>query len=212
MTKETMNIHKALCELKLLDARIAKEVNALTAVGVTKKVAQMVGSRKVTDFTAAATDQYKKISDLIARRAAIKKAVVLSNAKTTVTIAGTEYTVAEAIEMKNHGLDGKKMLLTRLVAQLTGTETSVQMANDRAERDADAYVQSIFGGKDSKNNAVEVAAARKAYLESQAVEMVDVLDVRKLIQKLDDEINAFTSEVDSILSTSNANTNIEIEY
>lgn len=212
MTTETMNIHKALCELKILDARVRNEIMSLGAVGVTKKVAQMVGSIKVETFTNEAKEQYQKISDLISRRAAIKKAVVLSNAQTNVTIGGKQYTVAEAIEMKNHGMEGKRSLMTHLANQLVDAERRVQAGNEKAERDADAYVQTVFGGKESKNNATEVAAARKSYLDMQVVEIVDTIGVRKLIKGLDDEINNFMTEVDAALSVSNANTEIEINY
>jgi len=212
MNTEKMNVHKALCELKILDSRIAKEIQDLSSIGVTKKVAQMVGSLKVTDFGEEAKNQYKKVMDLIQRRSAIKQAVVLSNAKTIVTIAGKDYTIAEAIEMKNHGLDGKKVLLKQLTYQLVKGERDVQMGNEKADRDADAYVQTIFGGKENKGNAAEVMAARTAYMESQIVELVDPLHVRTIIKSLDDEISMFTAEVDSVLSVSNANTEIEITY
>lgn len=212
MTNEKMNIHKALCELKILDNRIRKETTSLNSIGVTKKVAQMVGSLKVDDFVQAAKEQYDKISDLIARRAAIKKAVVLSNAQTTVVIGGKQYTVAEAIEMKNHGMEGKRSLLTHLSNQLLDGERRVQNGNEKADRDADAYVQTVFGGKDNKSSANEIAAAREAYLNMQLVEIVDTIGVRKLINDLDDEISAFMTEVDAALSVSNANTEIEINY
>ena len=45
MTKETMNIHKALCELKILDDRINRAIDDCRYVGVTKIVSKRVGTK-----------------------------------------------------------------------------------------------------------------------------------------------------------------------
>ena len=118
MNKETMNIHKALCELKILDDRISRAVDDCRYVGVTKIVSKRVGSQTVDEFCNSVKDGYKSAMDLIKRRQAIKTAVVKSNATTTVVIGGNTYTIAEAIEMKNHGLDGEKRMLRYMVSRL----------------------------------------------------------------------------------------------
>lgn len=172
----------------------------------------MVGAETVAGFKVSEKASCERVEDLLKRRAAIKRAVVLSNAVTKVTVNGVEYTVAEAIEMKNHGLDGKKAYLNRLSSMLRRAESTVEATNSDAERRADMHVKDVAGSKDLK--AEEITAIREGYLKGVAVEMVDGVPggAKVLMQKLRDEIDSFEVEVDSVLSTSNALTEIEVKY
>lgn len=209
---EKMNVHQALCEIKLLDKRILDEINNMQAVGVTKKVTQMVGTQTVEKFKTDASSHHQKIIDLIRRRGAIKTAVVLSNAITKVTVGDKEYTIAEAIEMKNHGMDGKRELRKCLAYQLKMAENSIVRTNETNEMKADNYIRECYGNKENKAGASEIQAAREGYLTGLTVELVDPIDIREVIKALDEEIHKFDVEVDAALSTSNATTELTIEY
>lgn len=210
MTKETMNIHKALCELKILDDRINRAVDDCRYVGVTKIVSKRVGSQTVEAFSESVKDGYKSAMDLIKRRQAIKTAVVKSNATTTVVIGGNTYTIAEAIEMKNHGLDGEKRMLRYMVSRLAEEEALINRTRSDLESRADAFIRDQTGSKESKTE--DLLKMRQDYIAMQDVELVDPLHVREIIKTLDEKINTFMTEVDSALQTSNANTEITIEY
>lgn len=210
MTKETMNIHKALCELKILDDRISRAVDDCRYVGVTKIVSKRVGSQTVDEFCNSVKDGYKSAMDLIKRRQAIKTAVVKSNATTTVVIGGNTYTIAEAIEMKNHGLDGEKRMLRYMVSRLAEAEALINRTRSDLESRADAFIRDQTGSKESKTE--DLLKMRQDYIAMQDVELVDPLHIRDIIKSLDEKINTFMSEVDSALQTSNAQTMIEIEY
>lgn len=212
MTTEKMNVHQALCEIKMLDKRINSETTNLRPVDITKTVAQMVGSQTVAKFKEEASAQYQKIVDLIKRRAAIKSAVVLSNATKKVTINDKEYTIAEAIELKNHGLDGKRELRNRLAYLLQVAETNIIRITETNEMKGDNYIREVFGNKENKAGAAEIQAARENYMAGLAVELVDPIGIHDVIKELDDEIHKFEAEVDSALSTSNATTELIIEY
>ena len=210
MNKETMNIHKALCELKILDDRINRAVDDCRYVGVTKIVSKRVGSQTVEAFSESVKDGYKSAMDLIKRRQAIKTAVVKSNATTTVVIGGNTYTIAEAIEMKNHGLDGEKRMLRYMVSRLAEAEALISRTRSDLESRADAFIRDQTGSKESKTE--DLLKMRQDYIAMQDVELVDPLHIREIIKTLDEKINTFMSEVDSALQTSNANTEITIEY
>ena len=210
MNKETMNIHKALCELKILDDRISRAVDDCRYVGVTKIVSKRVGSQTVDEFCNSVKDGYKSAMDLIKRRQAIKTAVVKSNATTTVVIGGNTYTIAEAIEMKNHGLDGEKRMLRYMVSRLAEAEALINRTRSDLESRADAFIRDQTGSKESKTE--DLLKMRQDYIAMQDVELVDPLHIREIIKTLDEKINAFMSEVDSALQTSNAQTMIDIEY
>lgn len=114
MTTEKMTVHKALCELKTLDSRIQKCMQQNPFVFANKHANSKVAGVSVGDYCKEVQASYQSANDLIARRDAIKRAVTLSNATVKVTIGGKEYTVAEAIELKNHGVPLKQMLLKKL--------------------------------------------------------------------------------------------------
>lgn len=212
MTKEIMNVHKALCELKILEARIEKGIRDCDFVSNKKILSKMVGALTTEDFKESEAAKYQSVTDLIARKGAIKRAVVLSNATTKVLVGDVEYTVAEAIDLKQHGLDAKMLLREQLSNALRVAERTIEMANNDAERKADEYVKSIAGGKDVKSDEIDLI--RKSYLNGLRVELVDAVPggAREVLKKLDDEINHFMIEVDSVLSTSNALTQITVEY
>ena len=105
MTAETMTVHKALAELKILGGRIEGAILSGDFVITKKNNQDTVKGKTVEQYKAKTTEAFQKASDLIRRRNAIKNAVVVSNAKTMVKIGDKEYTVVEAIEKKNHGMD-----------------------------------------------------------------------------------------------------------
>lgn len=210
MNKETMNIHKALCELKILDDRINRAVDDCRYVGVTKIVSKRVGSQTVEAFSESVKDGFKSACDLIRRRQAIKSAVVKSNATQTVVIGGTTYTIAEAIEMKNHGLDGEKRMLRYMVSRLAEAEATINRTRADLETRADMFVRDQTGSKESKTE--DLLKMRQDYIAMQDVDLIDPLHIRDIIKSLDEKISTFMAEVDSALQTSNANTEITIEY
>lgn len=211
-TVETMSVHKALTELKTLDSRIDIAIAQPAFVAVKKHSSDNIQGLSVDKVIEGMQSAYKRANDLIARRNAIKRAVVLSNAATKVTIAGVEYTVAEAIDMKNHGLEGQKNLRDILRQQFNSCKNRADRENATIDSRADTYIKEMFGNTDMTKAGEEVKRSRKDFVTAQTVEFVDPLNVTKIIEELDDRINAFMVEVDAALSVSNATTEITIEY
>lgn len=211
-TKETLTIHRALSELKVIDSRIDKLIDESTFVMANKHSNTKINGKTVDEVKESIKSNYAKINDLIKRKVAIKKAVVLSNAKTLVKVNEVSYSVAEAIDMKNHGLESKEILLSYMERQLSKAKAAINLNNDKLSAAADNYVTGIFGGKDSKVDVKAVEDAKKAFMEANAFEMIDPINIEKEILSLNDEIDKFKAEVDAVLSESNAITVIEIEY
>ncbi len=213
MTRETMTIHKALAELKILDGRIKKEIQSGSYCAANKHSNVKINGIQIEDFKKAAQGTYDKVSDLINRRKAIKKAVVLSNAKTTVKIADAEYTVAEAIEMKNHGIEFEALLINAMDSQYRQAQAEVNRQNgNNLEERADQYVTAIYGQKEGKTNSADIEKVRKDFLEANSYEIIDPINIPEKVDTLRQKIDAFMAEVDSALSVSNALTEITIEY
>lgn len=217
MTAEKMTIHKALAELKTLDDRITKAMRENTYVIAVKHSAEKINGKTVSDFKDQMKSGYQKVVDLIARREAMKRAVVLSNANTKVQIGNTNYTIAEAIELKNHGVEFKKMLLQYITMAYNAAQNELNRnSGDLLEQRAEQYVLSVIAAqpKDSKMSIDSDAmkSLRKTYLENNTYDLLDPMDIAKVMEKLEAEISEFEAEVDAALSCSNALTVIEFEY
>lgn len=213
MTKETMTIHKALSELKILDVRIKTAIRNSVFCECNKHSNEKINGISVSDFTKEIQGNYDKVVSLIERRKAIKRAVVLSNAETKVKISGKEYTVAEAIEMKNHGIEFDSNLCAAMIDQITQCQAEINVHNGAdLDRRAENFVSGIFSGKEGKQNSAEVEKLRKEFIAANSYELIDPIKVHDKIDELEKYINDFKSEVDSALRTSNALTTITIEY
>lgn len=213
MTTETMTVHKALAELKLLDSRIEKAIAEGVYCIANKHSNDKIGGIPIDEYIKIMQGVYDKATDLINRRKAIKRAVVLSNAVTKVSVAGTEYTVAEAIEMKNHGVDFDKLLMNTMNAQYRNAQMQIKQENGKdLEQRAEQYVTAIYGQKEGKANITDIEKVKSDFLKSNQYELVDPLHVLDKIEDLEKKINDFMAEVDSALSVSNALTEITIEY
>lgn len=212
MNSETMSIHKALAELKTLDSRIEKAIGEGTFVRTKKNNQEKVGGKTVEQFKSNAKDSFKKASDLIRRRNAIKDAVNVSNATTKVKISDKEYTVVEAIDKKNHGMEYYVSLRNALTMQLSKAKAELEKHNSSLQVKAEQFVTGMMGSRDIKSNGEEFDAAVTLYIKSNTMEMIDPLDIENKIKELDDVIYSFLPEVDAALSCSNALTTITIEY
>lgn len=216
MMKYEMTVHRALAELKTIGERIEKAINTPIYTMAVKHSAEKINGVPVKELTERIKSDYQSVNDLMARREAMKRAVVLSNASTKVKIGDVEYTVAEAIEMKNHGMEYKKQLKQRLVNCYRAAQVNMENNSGEAlEKKAEQYVLSVIQAqpKDAKMavDSDAMKAVRKTYIDNNTYDLIDPIKVMDVIKALDDEINAFETEVDAALSVSNAVTVIEFE-
>lgn len=212
MIHEKMTVHKALAELKTLDDRINSEITGSVFVRANRHNNMKIFGKTIPDFMADAESSYQSVKALINRRNAMKRAVVLSNAITKVEIGGVEYTVAEAIEMNNHGMENLVDLRNCLREQYSSVKRMVESENgDKLVKACENYIQATFGTKEKVNNP-DIEMAQKAYMTNNAYDIVTGFDIEEVIKELTDRIDAFTAEVDSALSVSNALTVIEFDY
>lgn len=212
MTKEKMTIHQALSELKLLDNRILRKVNVFVPCKANRKNNMKIGGIDIEEYKKNISNDYKSITDLINRRAAMKKAVVLSNAKTYIDIDGHKYTVAEAIEMKNHGMELWNILLKKIENTYMNEEVTCDTENMGLSDKAIDYVGNTFNGGDKKITDTNLQKKIDEFIDNNTYSIVTGIDCRKEINKLTETITNFSSKVDSQLSISNALTEIEFEY
>ena len=212
MIHEKMTVHKALAELKTLDDRINSEITGQVFVRANRHNNMKIFGKTIPDFMADTESSYQSVKALINRRNAMKRAVVLSNAVTKVEIGGVEYTVAEAIEMNNHGMENLVGLRNCLREQYSSVKRMVESENgDKLVKACENYIQATFGTKEKINNP-DIEMAQKVYMTNNTYDIVTGLDIEEVIKELTDRIDAFKAEVDSALSVSNALTVIEFDY
>ena len=213
MNSETMNVHQALAELKMLDKRIQAATREPEWVVTNKHSNSKIHGVTMEDWVDDVKSKYQKVRDLIRRRDAIKRAVVMSNAVTKVNIAGTEYTVAEAIDRKNNGVEYQKNLVLRMNHDYVMAKNDADRANGPdLERRADDHVRIMVGNSDMKGATTEAVRLREEFIKAQTTDIIDPIGVLVEIEKMNDEINAFLMNVDAALSVSNAVTAITVEY
>lgn len=213
MVKETMTVHEALSELKRMDGRIQDAIEDATFVATKTHSSKQVNGKDVEKFKCDARASYDKVNDLINRRNALKRAITLSNARTTLEINGKQYTVAEVIDMKSCGCSFTRLLIDRMTAQLNRANKNLDYNESKEfQTTIDNYLVSLFGSKESRTASAEIQKAREDFIAMKSIELIDPIVVADKIQKLTDEVTAFTSKCDSALSVSNALTTIEFEY
>jgi hypothetical protein len=211
MTTERMTIHEALSELKVLDKRIKQEIAATTFSTSNLHCNAKIYGVSIEEYKNAVKSKYDKITDLIKRRTAIKKAITNSNAVTVVTIGEMSMTVAEAIEYKRSGIEFKRVLLEKVSKDYNTASLTTMTRNESLTDRATDNIERTYGNKENVNKEA-LESAREKFIADNTYDMVDPIDSVKIMEKLSDEIDNFMSKVDSTLSVSNALTKIDIEY
>jgi undecaprenyl pyrophosphate synthase len=200
LEKTQMTVSEGLAKLKLLDKRIKKTMQM-------PYVGYKIGNKIQEDFDSEATKaKYQSLNDLMKYRNALKMAINESNLKTKVKVAGKKMTVLEAIEHKTL-IDYKKNILEYVKRSYRDVNQKIDYGNENTQERLDAQVRSAF----EKATKKEIEDFTETFLRNNGYSMEDPLDIEKLMENLDKEIDEFESEVDFVLSTSNAITTIEVK-
>ena len=206
---EKMTLHRALAELKLIDKKIDKLISTIEPTGVMQKNKLVNALYKKEDFEKEAKAKYQAIADLIKRKEAIKTEIVKANVKTTVEVANEKMTIAEAINRKNV-IELNKTLVKTITQKYRNSVANVEANNKKVEDNAIRLAEAALTKDNVKINDGDAVAITKPYIETNEFHLVDPLGAEKLIEKLDNEISEFETEIDAVLSEANAITVIEI--
>ena len=205
-----MSIHRALSELKTYSDRIKRATQGMFVIA-NKKSNDKIQGKTIDEVTSAIQGNFDSCNALIENKRRIKSAVILSNANTKVTIGGTEYCVAEAIDRKGH-LPDEENLLHAWKVQFIQQNEKVEKENAELQNKLEKYLQPFFGDKDKRTiTPEEIAAHTQMFEDRNKYELIDPCDIATKIKEKEQEIIRFKTEVDYALSESNATTFIEIE-
>jgi len=207
-TKISISMHRLLGMLKANEDIIAK-ANEKTFVHLYGKSQGKVSGVPVREVDKEIKAEYQSVRKLIKNNNILRAARALSNAKTTVTISGREYTVADAIARKQN-LESEKNLLNTLVQQYAHVRRAYDIESDNLKESTSKYIASLLTDK-STVSADKIAQLEKDYRELHEKEILDPIGIAAEIKKLEKEIKDFETEVDYILSDSNASTLVEVD-
>ena len=209
---EKITITRGLGELKLLDKRITKAITGIRFVDMyqernrkDKDILTKNGVLK-SEYEQKTKAAMESIYDLVERRKQIKSAILISNATTKIAISETEYTVIEAIERKN-SITYEKNILAKMRADLTAAKSQIEAQKPQLDQGINEMVQKNIGDKKPEQSDYELIA--KPFFEANVLRLIDPCQIEKEIEKLDEKIDNFLTEVDFVLSESNAKTEIE---
>ena len=210
----TMTVTRALAELKRFDDRIHREITSNVFVGVTvgKNALQkpFMGTGTVDQQSKNIQSSFDTVQSLIAQRQKIKSAVVVSNAKTMVTLGGVTMTVAEAIEMKK-SVAYKQTFLQYLTSQYNVANQQVTSQNAKLETAIDTMVSQVMGASDKgKVDTTSYEAIAVPQRNAKEAALLDPKGIAEQIKKLTEEIALVEMELDFVLSEKNATTTIEV--
>jgi len=204
-----LSIHRALTELKMLTLRIEAATNEVSAVVANRKSNRKINGVDIPGYEKQMQASYDKVLGLISYRNKIKALVVQSNANTKVLVGKEEMTVAEAIERKQ-SIQYEKNLLEVIQHQHRSAINTVAKENDALPAKLETYLINILGNKD-KQSPEEVKLHTETFMKRNEFEIIDPLNIKQQIEKLSNRIEEFESEVDAVLSESNATTFIEVQ-
>ena len=211
MSKVELTLYQALEKKKILEKRVNK-VRGNELVGIRKKhIEETITGVPLADVKAVMEENLASSVSLVNNYITLKAAINEANAVTKVTIAGKEYTIANAIA-RYRGLDNEEYLYRNMLSNVVNAKNKVELTNQKylSPESISKYVSNILG--DSKKDEALIAATEKRYREANEVELYDPLDTEKLATEKIEEIELFREEFHSVSTTANCNTVITVEF
>lgn len=202
-----MTATQVLAELKMLDKRITSAIDDGTFIAAMQPKSS---AKTVDEVQSNINASFQRVTALIARQNAMKMALVMSNATSKVTVGTKTYTVAEAIDAKNHAMRYKNKLLQAMASQTANAHNMYKRMVTDVEKAAMELVKK--SGEDPNGESAKDLEIYKSYIERNEIVMVDPLGMADMLVRMSDEIDEFVLNVDTALSIANATTSINFTY
>ena len=213
MATVNMTVQEALNKKKLLEKRLSDlHPSRLIFFGIKPKADNEIDNMSIEEFDNMVKGNLKSVTSLISNLEAIKVAINSSNATTLVTVAGKQYTCADAIA-KLHQLSDTKRIWNTILLEYDKAESKVAEHNERV-KDPDnisTYLEKVIGAS-TKSNATLVDQLTDDYMNKNLFVMQDPNNIKSFVEAKIAELEDFEAEVHTALTTSNITTTISVEY
>ncbi len=202
----SISINRALSELKLVTKKIGQKQGDLA---IANGFRIDTPEDEITRFIESASAKIAQVKGLIERRNILKQAIVMSNAKTMVKVAGKDLTVAEAIERKS-SIELEKSFCKKLRESYYNQKTGLENHNKKVGEDADKHAAKVLAVDTEGNKGDGYTAIVDAYVKQNGGKLAAPQGIEKTIEDMQDTTDEFESDVDFILSESNIKTMIDV--
>lgn len=230
MSTKTITVYQAMIDLKLMKKQLEtmmSELNSVLNSGVnpfTKKDAIMkipfvaiktvsgteMGTTELEDMNKVLQSNFDRYDHLIKNIEAYAAAIAQSNAITEIEVAGIKYTVAEAIKRKEL-VASRTSFLSLVKKQTSLASYSVTMKNAEIEKNWLDHLKTLTNGGEVQLSEEFIQKQKDEFYDNNTYELIDPMNHIEKIDSMIDAHNAFISEVDTVLTTSNVQTLITIE-
>lgn len=214
MSEKRISVTRALVELKRFDERIQKAITGGVFVGrtigrdVNKK---MVGtSDTVAEVTLKIQGSFDRVQSLMAARSKLKSEIVMSNAATKVTVCGEEVSVAEAIEMKST-VAFRTQFLNAMRHQLAMERSQIDRASTALDVEIETSLNALYGADSKKIDADTAKSVSDVKKNQKDQALLDPSKVEDKMAAVEADILNLSSELDFVLSESNARTTVNFD-
>lgn len=210
-----ITVTEALFTRKVLKKRIESAITSGVFIGCVQGTRQVpVGSRhtSIQQLQANIQSDNDRVTNGVAQYRELVSKILVSNATTTVTVSGTEMTVAEAIELRN-SISFDKLYLLKLKEQKSEiTRKSVQMERTIS----DAAAARVASNKTDSMTPENIAELERMALETERRERnlaeVDPCNITQAIDSMEARIQDISDNLENVLNVSNATTYIEVSF
>ena len=222
MATLTMTVQEALSRKKIIESEIQKRMteNNLTYgkgkstyVSYASEYAKTIKGIERDAAIATMKGAFVSTKQLISNLTQLKVAINYSNATTKITVAGKEYTVADAIA-RYRSLDSEKGFYMACATQYANAVHAVKETNERVNdpENISRYMANVFGSESNKKSETLYNSVLEDYKKNNIVYLIDPNNLGDELGNWSDELNSFESEIHTALVTSNVKTTITVEF
>lgn len=215
-TELKITLTRALSLIKSIDQEIKtyfdqERILISALIGNKERIAtKMIKDKE--ELTSRIQSDYDTLNNLMNKRRAIKNAIVLSNATSTVNINDQEITVAEAIELKNH-LPVREHVLKAYRNQYSATQKFLDKNASEVENRINELIKIQVNEDTKPEDKLKIMdIIRENENNTSLATLFDPINLIDKIKKTETEINNIKSELDYVLSEHNAVTTITVSY
>lgn len=209
MAEKTLSVYEALIEISRLNDKIEKFNSSSTMplfLACATESAKYIEGMEKEKYINLLKSNYDSCRHLISNLSEYKAKVALSNALTTITVGGKEYTIAEAIQRKQN-IDTEIRFLRMIETQLKDVNTKITAKNNSVKAGLTEYLEKV---KSETATPEEIDKLTNIYNEKNLFILVDPYGITGTIDEKRQELETFLSDVDTKITASNCSTMITV--
>lgn len=210
MVEKQITVYDALIEISRLNDKIKKFNSSNTMpimIGCSTENAKKVKGYDKDEYTNLLKSNYDSIRHLISNLGMYKAKVAQSNAITTITVSGKEYTIAEAIQRKQN-INTEIRFLNMIRQQINSVNHEISSKDHEVENGLSDYLSKI---KNEDSTSDDIDKFTESYYKNNKYTIIDPNDLVGKIDELESNIEDFLNEIDSKITASNCKTLINVE-